>query len=229
MTTNPEDTGIFNPHIREFTAAVHEAGGICAIDQANANGILGIVRARDLGFDLCHFNLHKTFASPHGSEGPACGALGACREFAQFLPVPVVEFDGARYRLNYDLPHSIGKVRAFLGNLQVVLRAYAWVMSLGAEGLRTVAETAVLNNNYLAHRLVRVPGVSIPYAEGKYRLQEVRYSWKDLEAETGVTTDDVRPQDGGLRGQQLLHQPCALDRPGALHARACRVVLERRS
>lgn len=218
MTTNPEDTGIFNPRIAEFTAAVHAAGGVCSIDQANANGILGIVRAADLGFDLCHFNLHKTFSSPHGSEGPACGALGARRELRSFLPVPLVEFDGDRYYLDYDLPHSIGKVRAFLGNLQVVLRAYAWVMSLGAEGLKTVAQTAVLNNNYLAHKLAQVRGVSIPYAAGKYRLQEVRYSWRDLEAETGVTTEDVcrRIVDYGLNNYFTSHEPRIVPEPFTL-------------
>ena len=218
MATNPEDTGIFNPLIREFTDAVHAAGGICSIDQANANGLLGIVRARDLGFDLCHFNLHKTFGSPHGSEGPGCGALGARADFRDFLPVPMVDFDGVKFRLEHDLPHSIGRVRSFLGNLQVVLRAYAWAMSLGPDGLRTVAETAVLNNNYLAHKLARIRGVTIPYAPGKYRLQEVRYSWEDLERVTGVTTDDIarRIVDYGVNNYFTSHSPMIVPQPFTL-------------
>lgn len=215
MMTNPEDTGIFNPRIREYTDAVHAVGGICSIDQANANGILGITRAKEMGFDLCHFNLHKTFSSPHGSEGPGCGALGVKQQFAEFLPVPLIEFDGSKYTLNYDLPNSVGKIKAFMGNLAVVLRAYCWTMSLGAEGLRTVAETAVLNNNYLAHKLSQIRGLSIPYAEGKYRLQEVRYSWAQLEEETGVTTNDVKNRmvDFGVNSYFTSHAPWIVAEP----------------
>ena len=149
MMTNPEDTGIFNPHVEEFTRIVHEAGGLCAYDQANANGILGVTRARDNGFDLCQFNLHKTFSVPHGSTGGSCGAGGCTAELAKYLPAPMVVFDGERYAWDYDRPESIGKIRSFHGNVQAVLRSYAWVMAHGAEGLKQVAETAVLNNNYL--------------------------------------------------------------------------------
>ena len=153
MITNPEDTGIYNPRIKEFTDAVHEAGGLCFYDQANANGILGITRAREAGFDACHFNLHKTFSSPHGSFGPGNGAYGVREELSKYLPKPVVRFDGDRYYLDYDRPDSIGKVREFHGNISAVLRAYAWIMSLGAEGLLEVAHTSVLNNNYLTKLL----------------------------------------------------------------------------
>jgi glycine dehydrogenase subunit 2 len=215
MMTNPEDTGLFNPRIHEYTDAVHAAGGVCAIDQANANGILGITRAKELGFDLCHFNLHKTFSSPHGSEGPACGAVGVKEAFRDFLPVPIVEFDGQRYSLNATLPNTIGKVRGFMGNLGVVVRAYAWAMSMGAEGLRTVAETAVINNNYLAKRLSEIPGLDIPYAEGVYRLQEVRYSWQKLLEETGVGTLDVarRANDYGVNTFFSSHEPWIIPEP----------------
>lgn len=218
MMTNPEDTGIFNPRIREYTDAVHAVGGKCAIDQANANGILGITRAKELGFDLCQFNLHKTFSSPHGSEGPGCGAIAVSDEFAQFLPAPVVGFDGTRYYLDYDRPRSVGKIKGFLGNVGVVLRAYAWVMALGADGLRTAAQTAVLNNNYLAKKVSAIRGVSIPYAEGKFRLQEVRYSWKDLEEETGVTTDDVKRRmvDFGVNNYFTSHPPQIVPEPFTL-------------
>ena len=218
MITNPEDTGIFNPRIEEFVRVVHEAGGLCAYDQANANGILGITRARDAGFDLCHFNLHKTFSSPHGCGGPGGRACGVTEELARFLPVPVVEFDGETYSLDYDRPDSIGKIRPFYGYAPVILRAYAWVMSLGAEGLREVAEIAVLNNNYLLHKMLEIPGVSAPYAKGKRRIEQVRYSWEDLAEETGVHSEElgIRAADFGVHYWTSHHpfvvpEPCTLE------------------
>src|SRR4051794_3673938 len=171
MMTNPEDTGIFNPHVAEFTRIVHEAGGLCAYDQANANGILGVTRAKENGFDLCQFNLHKTFSVPHGSAGGSCGAGGATAELAKYLPAPMVAFDGERYFWDHDRPESIGKVRSFHGNIQAVIRSYAWIMAHGAEGLKTVAETAVLNNNYLGKKLSEINGVEIPYGGNGHRLQ----------------------------------------------------------
>ena len=125
MITNPEDTGIYNPRIAEFVQIVHDAGGLCAYDQANANGILGITRAKEAGFDLCHFNLHKTFSTPHGCGGPGGGVVGATEELARFLPVPVVGYDGERYHLDWDRPESIGKIGALL-----------WQRVCGAQGLR---------------------------------------------------------------------------------------------
>ena len=218
MMTNPEDTGIFNPHIADFVRVVHEAGGLCAHDQANANGILGIVRTRDIGFDLCQFNLHKTFSIPHGSIGGSCGAVGATADLAKFLPVPLVEFDGTNYNLRADQPESIGKVRSFLGNVQAVLRGYGWVMSLGAEGLRRVAETAVLNNNYLEQRLTEIDGVSVAYPGSGRRLQEIRYSWQRLREETGVGTEDVRRRivDFGLQSYFTSHHPMLVPEPFTL-------------
>jgi glycine dehydrogenase subunit 2 len=191
MITNPEDTGIFNAQIDEFVRVVHAAGGLCAYDQANANGILGITRAREAGFDLCHFNLHKTFSTPHGSGGPAAGASGVTEALAPFLPAPCVVFTGERYALEYDCPQSIGKIRPYQGVAQNLLKAYAWIMSLGADGLRAVAETAVLNNNYLMHKVVAIRGASAPYATGKRRIEQVRYSWAQLTAETGIHSEDI--------------------------------------
>jgi glycine dehydrogenase subunit 2 len=218
LITNPEDTGIFNPRIKEFVEVVHGAGGLCFYDQANANGILGITRARDAGFDLCHFNLHKTFSSPHGCGGPAVGAIGVREELARFLPVPVIEYDGCRYRLNYDLPDSIGKIGPFYGVAPVVLRAYAWAMSLGAEGLREVAEIAVLNNNYLLKKVLEIPGVSAPYAKGKRRIEQVRYSWEELARDTGVHSEEIgiRAADFGVHYWTSHHpfvvpEPCTLE------------------
>jgi len=218
LITNPEDTGIFNPKIAEFTRLIHAAGGLCSYDQANANGILGITRAREAGFDLCHFNLHKTFSTPHGCGGPAVGATGVTKELIRFLPVPLVDFNGQNYYLNYNLPDSIGKIRPFYGVAQAVLKAYAWVMSLGAEGLREVAEVAVLNNNYLLKKILSIQGVRAPYAEGKRRIEQVRYSWEKLYEETGVHSDElgVRAADFGVHYWTSHHpyvvpEPCTLE------------------
>ncbi len=191
LITNPEDTGIFNPKIREFTRIVHEVGGVCGYDQANANGVLGITRAKEAGFDLCFFNLHKTFSSPHGCGGPAAGALGVTEEFIKYLPTPLVEFDESKYFFNFDVPKSIGKVRAFYGVVPAILKAYSWIMSLGSKGLREVSEVAVLNNNYLLKKVLELRGTSAPYAEGRHRIEQVRYSWNELYKETGVTTEDI--------------------------------------
>jgi len=218
MITNPEDTGIYNPRIAEFVDLVHEAGGLCAYDQANANGILGITRAREAGFDLCHFNLHKTFSTPHGCGGPGAGAVGATAGMARFLPVPVVAYDGDRYRLDYDLPDSIGRMAPFYGNASVALKAYAWAMSLGADGLREVAEIAVLNNNYLLQKVLGIPGATAPYAEGKRRIEQVRYSWQALSEETGVHSEELglRAADFGVHYWTSHHpwivpEPCTLE------------------
>jgi glycine dehydrogenase subunit 2 len=217
LITNPEDTGIFNPRIDDFVRVVHEAGGLCAYDQANANGILGITRARDAGFDLCHFNLHKTFSTPHACGGPAAGACGVTEALAPFLPVPTVEVDGSAYRLDHDRPSSIGTIRPWYGVAPNIVRAYAWIASLGAEGLREVAETAVLNNNYLMHRVLQIPGVTAPYAEGRRRVEQVRYSWERLAAETGVRSEDLglRAADFGTH-YWTSHHPWVVPQPMTL-------------
>lgn len=215
MFTNPEDTGIFNPKVAEYVKVVHDAGGLCFYDQANANGILGIARAFDAGFDACHFNLHKTFSAPHGCEGPAAGAYGVREELAKFLPVPTVEFDGEKYYLDYDRPESMGKVRSYLGNLECVIKAYAWIRSMGAEGLRTAAEISVLNNNYLDRLLLQIPGVSRPYAEGKRRLEQARYSLEKVKEDTGVGTVEIRNRlsDFGVQGYWMSHHPWIVPEP----------------
>lgn len=218
LITNPEDTGIFNPKIAAFTRLIHAAGGLCSYDQANANGILGITRAREAGFDMCHFNLHKTFSTPHGCGGPAVGATGVTKELARFLPFPLVDFDGGKYFLNYDLPESIGKIRPFYGVAPVVVKAYAWVMSLGAAGLREVAEVAVLNNNYLLKKVLSIRGVNAPYAKGKRRIEQVRYSWQELYEKTGVHSEElgIRAADFGVHYWTSHHphvvaEPCTLE------------------
>jgi len=218
MITNPEDTGIFNPRIAEFVQVVHQAGGLCAYDQANANGILGITRAKEAGFDLCHFNLHKTFSTPHGCGGPGAGVVGATETLARFLPVPLVIYDGERYALDWDRPDTVGKIGPFYGNASVILKAYTWVMSLGADGLREGAEISVLNNNYLLEKVRAIPGASAPYAEGKRRIEQVRYSWQELAEETGVHSEEIglRAADFGVHYWTSHHpfvvpEPCTLE------------------
>lgn len=214
--TNPEDTGIFNPHIKEMIEAVHQVGGLAVADVADANGLLGIVRARESGFDMCHFNLHKSFSSPHGSMGPCCGAQGVKKEFAKYLPIPVVVKKDNRYHLDYDRPDSIGKVRKFYGVVAVVLRAYSWIMSMGADGLKEVSEVSILNNNYLMKRFLdEVRGVSAPWGKEKYRMEQVRFSFEKMKDDTGVGTDDVdrRVVDYGLQGYFQSHHPWLIPEP----------------
>ncbi|MFA8341588.1 MAG: aminomethyl-transferring glycine dehydrogenase subunit GcvPB [Rhodothermaceae bacterium] len=189
--TNPEDIGIFNPKVKEFTEVVHKAGGICGYDQANANGILGITRAKEAGFDICFFNLHKTFGTPHGCGGPAAGALGVTKELVEFLPAPLVDFDGEKYSLNYNLKNSIGKTRSFHGPFPVILKAYAWIKSMGTEGLLQVAKTAVLNNNYVLKHITDIDGADSPFPGGRHRIEQVRYTWEKLYKETGCDTHDI--------------------------------------
>lgn len=217
FVTNPEDTGIFNPRIQEFVEAVHAVGGLCVHDQANANGILGITRARDAGFDLCHFNLHKTFSTPHGCGGPAAGACGVSPALVPFLPKPTVEFDGQKYYLDFDRAQSVGKTRPWYGVTQNIFKAYAWIMSLGADGLREVAELAVLNNNYLLKKVLEIRGVSAPYARGKRRIEQVRYSWGQLSAETGVHSEEIgfRAADFGTH-YWTSHHPYVVPEPMTL-------------
>ena len=219
MLTNPEDTGQFNPRIRDFVDIVHRAGGLCAYDQANGNPLLGIVRAGDTGFDMCQFNLHKTFSAPHGAIGLGCAAVGVKEPLQRFLPRPLVTFDGERYDLDHAPGEGIDKIRAFLGNVHAVLKAYAWVRSLGAEGLRAVAETAVLNNNYMLHHIRRIEGTKIPWPDNDLpKLEQVRYSWEPLYEETGVTSRDVmnRMVDFGVQHYMESHVPMLVPQPFTL-------------
>lgn len=216
VVANPEDTGIFNGKINEFTKIVHDVGGLCYYDQANANGLLGITRAKEAGFDMCFFNLHKTFAAPHMCGGPATGALGVIEDLKGFLPTAIVDYKDDKYYLNDELPHSIGKIRAFHGVAQTVLRAYAWIRALGADGLKEVAKTAVLNNNYMYSKVRKIKGASAPYIKGS-RLEQVRYSWEGLTKDTGVTTEDIqrRMTDFGLH-YWTSHHPYIVKQPFTL-------------
>ena len=153
MVTNPNTLGLFEEHLSEIAEIVHRKGGFVYCDGANLNALMGIVKLGDLGVDVVHINLHKTFSTPHGGGGPGAGPVAIKKELAPYLPVPVIEKVGETYRLSNDRPQSIGRVRAFYGNFGVLLKAYAYILSMGAEGLRRASEMAVLNANYLMRRL----------------------------------------------------------------------------
>ncbi len=169
MVTNPNTLGLFESEIREICEIVHAQGGLVYCDGANLNALLGIARPGDMGIDVMHFNLHKTFSTPHGGGGPGSGPVGVTRELSPFLPVPVVARTGETYRLDYDRPQSIGRVRAFFGNFGIMVRAWAYIRTLGAEGLRQASEMAVLNANYVRARL-----------EGSYHLPHRRRSLHEV-------------------------------------------------
>ena len=214
--TNPEDTGIFNDRIDEFVAAAHDKGAVCVYDQANANALLGIARAGDAGFDLMHFNLHKTFSAPHGSDGPGCGAIGCAEEFVEFMPAPTVEKRDDFYYLDYDRKDSIGSIKFYLGNVQAVLKAYMWCRMLGIDGLRQVAVTSVMNNQYmLAEILEKVPGVALKFDTGKRRMEQTRLSFEPLMEETGCGAIDVnhRIVDYGISELWMSHHPFTVPEP----------------
>jgi glycine dehydrogenase subunit 2 len=153
MLTNPNTLGLFEEDILEITKLVHSRGGLLYYDGANLNALLGLARPGDMGFDIVHINLHKTFSTPHGGGGPGAGPVGVKTFLAPFLPRPLVLHEGGRYRLEHDGPQSIGRVRAFFGNSAVILRAWVYVRMMGAEGLKRVSEDAVLNANYLREKL----------------------------------------------------------------------------
>ncbi len=153
MLTNPNTLGLFEDEILEISQIVHDAGGLLYMDGANMNAILGVTRPGDMGFDVMHYNLHKTMSTPHGGGGPGSGPVAVKEFLAPFLPSPVVVRADDTYLWDEDRPLSIGKVHGFYGNFGISARAYAYIRSQGAEGLRAVSETAVLNANYLAHLL----------------------------------------------------------------------------
>lgn len=155
MLTNPNTLGLFEEEILKIADIVHEAGGLLYYDGANMNAIMGYARPGDMGFDVIHFNLHKTFSTPHGGGGPGSGPVGVKNFLVPFLPRPTVEYDPRRehYYFDYDRPQSIGKVKAFYGNFGVAIKAYTYILALGGKGLKEASELAVLNANYLKEQL----------------------------------------------------------------------------
>src|SRR5881628_1168990 len=189
MITNPNTLGIFERDIVKIASIIHEAGGLLYYDGANFNPILGKVRPGDMGFDIVHLNLHKTFATPHGGGGPGSGPVGVTKSLERFLPVPLIGYDGNKFFLDYRVPNTVGKIRGFYGNVGVLVRAYAYIVSLGREGLENVGETAVLNTNYVLSRLMRDGSFELPF--GKRRKHEFVLSATKLREATGVRALDV--------------------------------------
>ena len=187
MMTNPNTLGLFEPEILKIAELVHQKGGLMYLDGANMNALLGLLRPGDMGFDMVHINVHKTFSIPHGSGGPGAGPVGVKAALKPFLPGPMAVESNGRYQLQAGGSHSIGRVRSFIGNTGALVRAYAYLRSLGAEGLRRVAEGAILNANYLKALLKGV----FPIPVDEPCMHEFVVSVKELKAKGGVKAMDV--------------------------------------
>lgn len=187
MLTNPSTVGLYEKDIQEIAKIIHDAGGLLYYDGANTNAILGKSTPRDMGFDVVHLNLHKTFSGPHGGGGPGSGPIGVISELHDYLPNPHIEKEGDQYVVNSDYPDSIGRLKGYFGNFGVNVRAYAYIRSYGADGLRQVSEDAVLNANYLKARLQ--PYFETPFKE--YCKHEFVLSGNKQKKEFGVNTKDM--------------------------------------
>lgn len=187
MLTNPNTLGLFERNIEAIAGIVHSKGGIFYCDGANANAFLGITRPGDLGFDVIQLNLHKTFSTPHGCGGPGSGPLGVVKKLVPFLPVPQIVKKRNRYFWDDDYPDTIGRVKAFNGNFNVMVKAYAYIRSLGAEGLKKVSETAVLNANYIKARLQ----AHYDLAFDRICMHECVFSGSRQVRESGIHTGDI--------------------------------------
>lgn len=186
MLTNPNTLGIFEENVLEIAKLVHKAGALLYYDGANLNAIMGIARPGDMGFDIVHYNLHKTFSTPHGGGGPGSGPIGVKENLKNFLPVPIVDYDGKNYYFDYELPHTIGKVKSFYGNFGILIRAYTYIKIMGSNGLREAAEISVLNSNYMKEKLKK----HFPLKFKDLRKHEFVLSGEELK-EKGIHTKDV--------------------------------------
>ena len=187
MITNPNTLGLFEKDLVRLCQMVHAVGGLVYLDGANMNAMCGIAQPGKFGIDMMHFNTHKTFSTPHGGGGPGAGPVAVSQRLAPFLPVPVVVFENGQYRLDYDRPHSIGRVRSFFGNVGVLVRTYCYLRTLGAEGLRQVASHAVLNANYLMARISRI--LPVPYF--RRCMHEFVASAAKVKAEQNISAMDI--------------------------------------
>lgn len=186
MLTNPNTVGLFDKNIREITQIVHDCGGLCYYDGANLNAVMGIVRPGDMGFDIVHLNLHKTFSTPHGGGGPGAGPVGCKEELAQFLPSVLVEKDGDE--LHFTKPeHSIGEMKSFYGNFLVVVKALTYILTLGREGIPQASSNAVLNANYMMNQLKDL----YTMAYDDICMHEFVMSLADLKKDTSISAMDI--------------------------------------
>jgi len=186
MLTNPNTLGLFENQIQAISRMVHEAGALMYMDGANLNALLGIVRPGEIGFDVLHFNLHKTFSTPHGGGGPGSGPVGVQSFLRDFLPVPILVGDDSRYRFEWNLEHSIGKIQGFYGNFGVMVKAYTYIRMLGETGLRQVSRNAILNANYLMRKLEGI--FDLPHAQ--HHMHEFVLSG-DRQKKWGIRTLDM--------------------------------------
>jgi len=190
MLTNPSTLGVFERRIEEIAGIVHDAGGLLYYDGANLNAILGKVRPGDMGFDVIHMNLHKTFSTPHGGGGPGAGPVGVGERLEPFLPLPLVDYDGDEYSwmTEKDRPQSIGRLSAFMGNVGVLIRAYVYARLLGRDGMQRVAEFATLNANYMMKRL-QAAGFDLAFPQRR-ATHEFIVTLKRQHKEQGVSAMD---------------------------------------
>lgn len=205
MLTNPNTLGLFEEHILDIAREVHKVGGLLYYDGANLNGIVGYVRPGDMGFDIAHLNLHKTFAAPHGGGGPGAGAICAKGALVQYLPAPLIDFDGRKYYLKYDIPKTIGRVSWFYGNIVPAIKSFLYVATLGPQ-IKEVAEVATLNTNYMLKKMSPLPGLDLAFGYGRWRKHEFVVSFEKLYKETGVGAEDVAKAllDRGLHAPTIL-------------------------
>ena len=205
MITNPNTLGMFDRHIADIAQAVHAVGGLVYLDGANMNAILGIARPGDLGADMMHFNPHKTFSGPHGGGGPGAGPIAVTGQLAPYLPVPRVVLADGRYSLDYHAEHSIGRVRSFFGNVGVLVRAYCYIRTHGPDGLKRVAENAVLNANYLLSRVKQV----FPVPQGDRCTHEFVATAAPLKSQRDISAMDLakRLLDYGFHAPTVYFPP----------------------
>ena len=187
MLTNPNTIGLFEKDIQQMAKMVHDNGSLLYMDGANMNALLGITRPGDMGFDVMHYNLHKTFSAPHGGGGPGSGPVGVSEKLVPYLPVPIIVKEGTTYKLSYDRPESIGRMMNFYGNFAVLVRAYTYIRMLGPDGLRRVSENAIINANYLLSLLLE--SYDLPYP--KPVMHEFCLSGDRQKKAHGVRTLDI--------------------------------------
>jgi glycine dehydrogenase subunit 2 len=186
MVTNPNTLGVFETDIKKIADIVHSKGGFVYMDGANLNALIGACKPGDMGTDVIHLNLHKTFSTPHGGGGPGAGPVGVTKELEPYLPIPIVENEEGIFRLNHSRPKSIGRVRSFYGNFLVILKALAYILSLGPEGMKEISEVAVLNSNYIRKSLEN--DYDLKYSTPT--LHECVFSDK-IQRQHGVTNLDI--------------------------------------
>ena len=198
MLTNPNTLGIFESDILKISKMVHDAGALLYYDGANINAIMGKARPGDMGFDIVHLNLHKTFSTPHGGGGPGAGPIGVKKKLERFLPIPRIVKKNNKYHFNYEYHESIGKIKAFYGNFSVMLKAYIYILLMGNNGLKETSEIAVLNSNYMKKKIVDSKKYEMPYRD--LRKHEFVISCEGLRQKKGIRALDIakRLLDYGL-------------------------------